>query len=331
MMSTEACPVTAVLPSTAIRQAEQLAFLCEARAVTAVLEASTELGIFERLNRGPVDAAALAEACGMSERAAQSLLGALGSLGLTDRHADGRYGLAGCDVDGFLEFLRVWDRLADRLRHRGTRRSDTLEGAQDVYPRVVASLAAMSTPAAAAAVRHLAAAGPRLLDLGAGAAPWSLALATHNPSCRVTAVDLPVVLAATRQAVAAAGCQNRFRFVEGDVFAVELGEAAFELVVAANFCHLFGEEANRRLFSMVARWLVPGGMVAVIDFLSNERRDGPRAVSVYAVGLAERTASGQPHPFSAYRRWLRAAGFEGVERIELAASPPFTLVRARRP
>jgi ubiquinone/menaquinone biosynthesis C-methylase UbiE len=330
-MHTEASRITIRRLSPWIRHAEQLSFLCEARAATAVVEASAELGILERLDRSPVDAAALAEECGVSQRAAESLLAALESLGLADRHPNGSYGAAGCDVNGFMRLLESWDRLADKIRQPETQRGDTLEGAQDIYPGIVTSLAAMFAPAAAAAAQNLASAGPRVLDLGAGAAPWSLALAAHDPSCRVTAVDLPVVLGATRQAVAAAGYEDRFRFVEGDVFAVNLGEAAFDLVIAANLCHLFGEEANRRLFDMTAQWLVPGGVVAVIEPLSQEGLNGSRALSLYAVGLAHRTASGKVYPFRTYTEWLHAAGFRDVKRIELAASPPATLVCAQLP
>jgi hypothetical protein len=53
---------------------------------------------------------------------------------------------------------------------------------------------------------------------GAGAAPWSLAIARRNPRCRVTALDLGAVLAVTRRAVATAGQADRFDYVSGDVF-----------------------------------------------------------------------------------------------------------------
>jgi hypothetical protein len=58
----------------------------------------------------------------------------------------------------------------------------------------------------------------RILDVGAGAAPWSLAIARRNPRCRVTALDLGAVLAVTRRAVATAGQADRFDYISGDVF-----------------------------------------------------------------------------------------------------------------
>jgi hypothetical protein len=45
-------------------------------------------------------------------------------------------------------------------------------------------------------------AAARVLDAGAGAAPWSLAVATRDPACLVTAVDLPEVMPAMPRWVA---------------------------------------------------------------------------------------------------------------------------------
>ena len=115
------------------------------------------------------------------------------------------------------------------------------------------------------------------------------------------------------------------------MFSLDLEDATFDLVVLGNVCHLFDDCTNRTLLSRVSRWVAPGGTVAVIDFLPNERRDGPRALALYSVELAQRKPVGQLYPFSSYAGWLREAGFERIERVELIACPPVALVRARRP
>ncbi len=75
-----------------------------------------------------------------------------------------------------------------------------------------------------------------------------------------------------------------------------------------------------------------GGVVTFLfDFLTNERRDGPRGVALYAVELVQPAPSAQVYPFSSYAGWLRDAGCERIERTELSPVPPVTLVRARRP
>ncbi|HEU5447926.1 MAG TPA: class I SAM-dependent methyltransferase, partial [Acidimicrobiia bacterium] len=126
-------------------------------------------------------------------------------------------------------------------------------------PPIVDSLATLFAPAASTAAEQLAGGEHRrVLDLGAGAAPWTIAIAERDASCRITAVDLPPVIESTRRAASAAHCDNRFEFVAGDLFDVELDTGHFDLVVAGNLCHLFDEATNRRLFHRIVEWLAPG-------------------------------------------------------------------------
>lgn len=310
---------------------EQLNFLWQARAASAVLAACLELGVLERLEQGPVDAAGLARACGIREETAPALLGALASLGLAAPDQRGAFVGVTDDLKWFLEMLHRWDSFAEGLRQRPEVPTGAPLGADEAFRQTVGPLAAICRPAIGKAIRFLARTGHRVLDLGAGAAPWSLALASADPEVTVTAIDLPPVLPVTRAAVAASGHEPRFRFLESDVYTVALEDNAFDLVILGNLCHLFDEPNNRRLLGRVARWLVPGGTVAVIDFLPNERRDGPRLVALYAVELVRRAPGGQLYPFSSYASWLRETGFESIERLELSDCPPVTLVRARLP
>jgi CTP:molybdopterin cytidylyltransferase MocA len=101
-------------------------------------------------------------------------------------------------------------------------RGDTPDGAADFYPGAVGFLGTMLATAAEHAASLLPAAA-RVLDAGAGAAPWSLAVAARDPACLVTAIDLPEVLPATRRAVTGAGRERQFRFLAGDLFDIELG------------------------------------------------------------------------------------------------------------
>jgi SAM-dependent methyltransferase len=310
-------------------QPDQVEFLFEARAASALLEACIELGVLDRLGVGPVDALTLATDCGIREETAPALLSALVSLGLVLPLEHGTYSLTG-DLEWVLELLQRWDRFAHGLRHRPQSPAASPLGADAAFQRTVRPLASLWVPAIGRAGELLAGTGRRVLDLGAGAAPWSLPLVAADPQVEVTAVDLPEVLPVTHQAVTAAGSEVRFRLVGEDVFTVRLEDGAFDLVILGNLCHLFDESANRRLLDRVARWLAPGGTVAVIDFLPNERRDGPRDVVLYAIELVKRVPSGQLYPFSSYAGWLRDAGCEHVERLELSPWPPLTLVRARR-
>jgi len=310
---------------------EQLDYLQEAIAASAALAAADRLGVLARLAAGPADPVSLARDCTISERGARLLLSALISMGLIEEASDGSYRAATSDqvVGGM---LRHWGHLAESIREdRPTMAGDTPGGAGALYPEVVSYLGALFASVAERAADHLATWGLRVLDLGAGAAPWSLALAARNRDIRVTAVDLPAVLEVTRQVVATSGYDLQFDYLCGDLFTVDLGHSAYDLAIAGNLCHLFDEATNRRLLGRLFDALRPGGMVAILDALPNERLDGPRSVTLYALGLLLRTNRGQVYPFSTYTGWLRDVGYEAVERIDLSPTPPISLITARRP
>jgi SAM-dependent methyltransferase len=135
----------------------------------------------------------------------------------------------------------------------------------------------------------------------------------------------------TRQVVATSGYDAQFDYLGGDLFTVELGHSCYDLAIVGNLCHLFDAVANRRLLVRIFDAVRPGGTVAILDALPNERLDGPRPIVLYALGLLLRTMHGQVYPFSTYTSWLREVGYEGIERIDLSPAPPISLVRARKP
>jgi SAM-dependent methyltransferase len=311
---------------------EQRLFLQEAIAAASALSAADQLGILARLAAGPADPITLARDCAISERGARLLLAALTSLGLSEAAIDGSYHAVTPDLAQLSAWITLWGQLTQAIRDdQPAKAGDTPSGAEALYPEVVAHLGAWFAPAAERAADHLVARGLRVLDLGAGAAPWSLALVARDPDIRVTAVDVPGVLAVTRQVVASSGHDTQFDYLSGDLFTVDLGRSAYDLAIAGNLCHLFDEATNRRLLGRLFDTLRPGSTLAILDALPNERLDGPRPVILYALGLLLRTNRGQVYPFSTYVGWLREAGYEMIERIDLSEALPISLMTARRP
>jgi ubiquinone/menaquinone biosynthesis C-methylase UbiE len=310
----------------------QLAYLSEAVAAAATVQTAERLGVLARLDRGPVTAAELAAACAISERGALLLLAALAGLGLAEAAGGGAWRAVLPDLAELAGMPRMWAHLEGVLREgRPLVRGGTPDGAAALYPGVVGHLGAMLAAVAGRAAGLLPAAA-RVLDAGAGAAPWSLAVAASDPACLVTAVDLPAVVPATRRAVRDAGRQRQFRFLAGDLFDVELGRGVYDLAIAGNLCHLFDEAANRRLLGRLYDALHPGGTLAVIDVIPDEHEQPrPRWVALYELGLLLRTASGRVYPLAAYLGWLGDAGFEPPERHRLVDEAPAVLLVARKP
>lgn len=312
--------------------AERLDFLREAVATCAALEAAERLGVLARLQQGPADALSLARDCAIGERGAHMLLAALAGLGLVEAGAEGSFGATTPHLARLAALRTRWDGLAEAVRDdKPVLAGDVPAGAEALYPDLVPYLATLFAAAAVRAADYLSAPGLYVLDVGAGAAPWSLALAARAADCHVTAVDLPAVIVQTRKAVATAGLAGQFRYLCGDMFAVDWGSAAYDLAIAGNVCHLFDDRHNRHLLGRLFAALRPGGKLAILDALPNERFDGPRSVVLYALGLLLRTARGRLYPFSTYVGWLREAGYEAVERYELTPSLAISLITAHRP
>jgi SAM-dependent methyltransferase len=309
-----------------------LAYLGEAVAAAAAVQAAERLKVLARLDRGPVTVTDLAAACAIGERGARLLLGALAALGLAEGVENGAWRAAVPNLAGLAVMPRMWAHLDKALREdRPVVRGDTPDGAAAIYPGAVGHLGMMLAAAAARAARLLPAA-LRVLDAGAGAAPWSLVVAARDPACLITAVDLPAVLPATRRAVREAGLRRQFRFLAGDLFQAQLGRGIYDLAIAGNLCHLFHETANRRLLGRLHDALRPGGTLAVVDVIPDEQEQSrPRWVVLYELGLLLRTAGGRVHPLAAYLGWLHDAGFEPPERHCLVDAAQAVLLIARKP
>ena len=307
-----------------------IAFLQEAQAALAAVKAAKRLGVLARLDDGPVTPAVLAADCAMGETGAGLLLTALTGLGLVKSTGEESYRATLPDLVSLVSLLPRWQGLGEVLRRgRPVVTGDGPAGAETHYgDDIERYLDVMSAPAAELAADHLASTGLCILDLGAGAAPWSLAIARRDPTCRVRAVDLPAVLPATRRAVSACGLESQFDFLAGDPFAVDWGSPVYDLAILGNICQLFDETTNRRLLARASEALRPGGRLAILDVLPDEGMDGPLPVVLYAMGLLMRTPSGRVYPFSTYVSWLREAGYESIERFDLSTASPIALIVA---
>ncbi len=314
-----------------IAQAPLLQGFVDAVSTARVLHAASELGLIARLAGSPQGPAELASACSTDLSMTGLLLDALAGLGVARRDAQGRYELA---VDG-LPLVATVDQALAQLA--GVVRSgqppaqaDTPEGAADLYPDLVPSLSTLFAPAARHAARLLAGSGVNVLDVGAGAAPWSIALARYSPDVHVTVLDLPAVIPSTHRAIDAVGLGHRFDYLPADMFTCTPPPAAYDVVLLANICHLFNEAQNSALLCRLQPAVKPDGLLAIIDVLALPDQPPPVSTSLYALALRLRTSNGAVHPLTAYETWTGNAGFAAVHVEPLSTTPPLHLLVCRR-
>jgi SAM-dependent methyltransferase len=299
-----------------------------ARSAVAALDAADTLGVLDALSSQPGGSVELVERCGISANGARVLLNALEGLGLLEpRNGDG-FVISPRTV-AVLRKSRM-DSLAEVIRGGRSRvGGDTTPGAADFYPDVVEELGDIYAYLARKAAELIEPVGSTVLDLGAGAAPWSIGLAQRRPNLQVTAVDLPEIVPATDHAVNAAGLTNRFRIVGGDMFSTEI-PGQFDLVLLGNICHLFDPERNKQLLARVHAMLAPNGTVALLDILPSDDPAAYRSVALYELSLLTRSASGQVYRKDTFQEWLTDAGFSAPRFHLLGGTPPITLIQAAR-
>ncbi len=306
-----------------------------AMAASRVLSAALQIDLFGHLAAGHETAEALAGAAGASLRGTRMLLDALVALGLLGKEK-ARYLLPpgtraylvreSPDYVGALmesdDLWNAWGSLPEAVRTgRPSVMVERQEHAEAFFPVLIRSLHVVNREPA----RRLAAAlgvgtrhrGLRILDVGAGSAVWSIALAEADTTAHVTAHDFPGVLKETARFVAQHGLGERFTYLAGDLDRVDFGTACFDLVVLGNIVHSEGEASSRRLFRRLAAALDTGGRLAILDFFPNEERTGPPPPLLFALNMLVNTENGDTFTLSQYRSWLAEAGFATVATADI--------------
>jgi SAM-dependent methyltransferase len=305
------------------------------------LIAAMQLDLFTHIANGSRTAADVARAAGASERGTRGLLDSLVGLGFLKKAAT-RYALTPVAAtyltrtsDLYMEggdriaqmLAEDWANLADAVRsgapHLGGR---TPEQLAEFWPLLVKQIFPMNYPTALAAARALTkrerARIRRILDIGAGAGPWSIGFATVLKDARVTAVDLPVVTPITRAYAERFGVADRFEYRDGDFHSVDFGRDEYNLAILGHIIHGEGERASRVLLKRIADALVAGGMLLIAEFMPNDQRTGPPLALLFGLNMLLHAPDGDVFTLAEMRSWLKEAGFRKVKTMRAPAPSP---------
>lgn len=181
--------------------------------------------------------------------------------------------------------------------------------------------------AAARVAKRLARPNLRVIDVGAGKAPWTMAIAARNATISVTAIDQPDKMEELERAVTTAGLERQFTLEATDVFeSTILGE--YDLAVLGNICHLFNESRNCELLGRVRTRLHEEGTIAIIDQVLNDDPDWARWGALYVTGALHTAPGGHLFAFNTYAKWLQDRGARTISQHPICPLPPLTLIVA---
>ena len=306
--------------------------------VTQILRASAHYQFCTLITKGHTTAPAIAEAASTDLRGTRMVLDSLVALEVLTKRGD-HYGLT-AEADAFLVAGRPgdlspmleghsgltyadWGRLTEALQDPGTlRHYADLEKGAEFFTKLIRAIMPLGLPPADAVAEHLgigaARKGARILDVGAGGASWSIPFARRDTSARVTAFDMPNVLATTKQIVTEFGVDRQYTLAPGDLMRDDWG---WRVRHRHPRQHLPWPDrrAERRLVETLPPRAAPGGRLVIADMVPNDERSGPPFPVLFAVNMFVMGGE-DTYPMSDYRRWLDAAGYRAVEAFETRRS-----------
>lgn len=321
-----------------------------------VLVAAFELGVFDALDaRGAhpgippeVTALDLADELGVSAPHLEALLDSLAVLGLLER-VGGRYGLNDTaarylTTDGAASMaslvpvapgpLENWSRLADTIRAGQPAQPIDDDPAEFYRPLVEGTFTTMLRAATRAdlSVRYSAIAAPRVFDLGAGGAPWAIAVLKACPEATAVINDLDGVIDVARRTTAKHEVADRCEFRPGDFHAIDIEPEGYDIVVLGHVCRTEGPEGAQRLITRAWDALRPEGRLLLADyFVAPEPQWSIHSVLMGMTMMAS-TVRGFPITAAQTADWLRDAGFESLRLIEpIGHQYAYAATKPRRP
>ena len=169
----------------------------------------------------------------------------------------------------------------------------------------------------------------KLLDLGGGAASYSMALCAAYPQLQAVVLDEKESLAVARPLVKAQHLQSQITLVEGNFETISL-ESDYDVVLISGVVVIKPEQNCRQLFQRAYDALLPGGLIIIQDFMqmdpSPKRRFLDTMMDLY-VKIAY-------HPEASDRSsteivlWLQEAGFTNFTQVPLPTQ--FALITAEK-
>jgi ubiquinone/menaquinone biosynthesis C-methylase UbiE len=299
-----------------------------------LLVAAIDLRVFDTIGAGrSVTADALARELECPVAHLRQLLDGLVALGLLDQVRERyelndtaeRYLLSASDAS-MAELVRVapgphanWTGLADTVRNG---RPDTPIDLDPVafYAPLVRGTFTTQRRAAMFCARMLGVArlrgAPRLLDVGAGGAPWSISMLEAHPAMTAVVNDFDEVLSIARQQARNHGVDDRCEFRAGDFHDVTFEDDYYDLVALGHVCRTEGARGAAALITRAFAALRPGGRLLLADYFpDNTRKFNPFGV-LMGVTMMASTVHGFTFTNEEFVGWLRAAGFVDIRMIE---------------
>lgn len=317
---------------------------------SAVLFAALELDVFSAVRRsgGSADLRALVAATGGDARGLRLLLDACVAIGLLTKEGAVYRNTQAADlalVEGAPHDLTravrynrdvypAWGRLAELARSGKPVEAPEIHLGEDAARtrRFVLAMHGRALGIGRSVVPLLDLAGcRRLLDLAGGPGTYAALLAQANPGLTCVTVDLPAVSAVASELVRDAGLEDRVECRPGDYHSDTYEPEAYDAVTIFGALHQESPEQIVEILKRAYAALRPGGVLYVLDLMTDATHARPAFSALFAVNMALTTQNGWVFADEELKGWLKDAGFERCAIQPVPPPMPHWLASARKP
>lgn len=298
-----------------------------------ILLAALELDLFDELQRmGPATVETIAGSTNLPVDHLRSLLDGVVALGVLDQFNDiyelndtaKRY-LVSDGPATMADLIPVapgphenWTTLADTVRNGRPATPIEDDAAAFYVPLVEGTFTTMYRCASRAdfKIRYSALREPKILDLGAGGAPWGIAMLEACANGSAVINDLPGVIEVAKAKTAEHNVADRCEFRPGDFHTLDIEDNHYDIVVLGHVCRTEGADGAQHLIERAFAALKPEGRLILADYFPDiERKFNPHAVIMGTTMMAS-TEKGFCFTHQQFSEWLTSAGFQHLRLVE---------------
>jgi SAM-dependent methyltransferase len=314
---------------------------------SCILFAASDLGVFAKLAElGTADAGTLAAALAMDQRGVRLLLDACVAVELLEKQGDiysntpessvflvpGSPG----DLSGAIRYNRdvypAWGRLPQFVKSgKPVESPESHLGRDPERTRVfVMSMHYRALAIGRAVIGELDLGGRRMiLDVGGGSGAYAMLIARKYPEAVCTVLDLPEVVAVAEGLIRQEGLPARVRTLPGDYRTTPFPQGND----AVNFFGVLHQESPESIVSLFRKAyesLNPGGVVNIMDMMTDHTHTRPRFSALFGVNMALTTENGWVFSDRELQGWLEEAGFTDCRVKPLPPPMPHSFAAARK-
>jgi len=314
--------------------------------MSAAMRTAVELSLFTKIGEGNKTAAAIAEACGASERGIRILCDTMAVLGFLSKQGN-EYGLTdvsavflnknspayiGSTIDFIMSpmQMRGFEDLTSAVKQGGSarRENDSIVEDSEMWVKFARSMAPMMIPSAMFILQNLDIETDRklkILDIAAGHGMFGVMFAQKFPNAEVYPLDWANVLTVAQENAEKAGVADRLHPIPGSAFDVEMGEG-YDIILLTNFLHHFDKPGCVDFLKKIHAALADDGQVLTLEFIPNDDRISPPAEALFSLVMLAATPGGDAYTFAELKEMFEAAGFSQNGHLSMPAMPQHWVV-----